>query len=712
MKKMIGASLWIAAMLVLASPSQAQEPKPYDGSWESLQKMPVPAWFDDGKVGIFIHWGPYSVIGYRQGGRGYAEHVPKQLYSGADHYYPYMQKRWGATPPEFGYKDIIPEFKAENWDPEAWAKLFKEVGFKYCVMTAEHHDGWANWDSDLTPWNAMDKGPKRDLVGDLGKALKDQGLKFAPSYHRERHQTFFAKKLYKVIAEPQDAVAEEIRRVPEAASLYGPFGLTKEFVDDYVARWKEIQTKYKPDFLWMDDIPIWTRDGNQVLAGQAKPEVQYFYDQCRLMITDFMNDGAARGADVYVNNKGGNRNWPAGVGCLEKDNLKLKVIGPKWESCTTFGTSFGYLEGDTYKSIERVIHEMVEVISRNGNFLVNIGPKADGTIAEPQMERLMAMKHWLSVNGDAIYGSRYWKESEQKDERLAFTTNGKKLYAIKLARPDKPFVITGTAGWAAEKIQSVRLLGSNASVVSRMTPAGLEITPPSELGESDYAWTFEIVTDENQHRPNVIVHDSDDALKGTKAVDLEGRDVSTGMKHPSVKSFTMPGSTVITESASDADGFKKLPVPTASNATVTANLKTSNKPLKSLTDGKLAPTAGPIFKNGIHNGTYKMDLGAAKPVAAITTWSYNRAGVRGAQKLTLYGSDSAQDPGWDVSKLTPLCTIDTGKTKADYTATSLRVAAGGSLGNFRWIIWAVSPVSPTGGGENTAFQELNVTVAN
>ena len=259
------------------------------------------------------------------------------------------------------------------------------------------------------------------------------------------------------------------------------------------------------------------------LAGKAKPEVQYFYDQCRLMITDFMNDGAARGVEVYVNNKGGNRNWPDGVGCLEKDNLKLKVIGPKWESCTTFGTSFGYLEGDRYKSIESILHEMIEVISRNGNFLVNIGPKPDGTIPEPQMERLMAMKRWLKINGDAIYGSRYWKESEQRDEHLAFTTNGKKLYAIKLTRPEAPFVITGTAGWNAEKVKSVRLLGLSADVSSQMTQQGLKIMPPADLGESDYAWSFEIVTDETQHHPNVIVRNSDKALKGTKAVDLEGR---------------------------------------------------------------------------------------------------------------------------------------------------------------------------------------------
>lgn len=501
---------------------KTQPAKPYDGSWESLQKMPVPGWFDDGKIGIFIHWGPYSTIGYRKGGRGYAEHVPKMIYEDSKHYFPYVNKRWGATPPEFGYKDIIPEFKAEKWDPEAWAKLFNDVGFKYVVMTAEHHDGWANWDSDLTPWNAMDKGPKRDLVGDLGKALKKYDLKYAPSYHRERHASFFTTAKYKVNAKARDVIKEEIKRMPEAASLYGPFGIDKAFVDDYVARWKEIQAKYEPDFLWIDDIPIWTRDGNNVLKGKAKPEVQYFYDQCRLMITDFMNDGAARGAEVYVNNKGANRNWPDGVGNLEKDNLKLKVIGPKWQSCTTFGSSFGYLENDTYKDIDKVIHEMVEVISRNGNFLVNIGPKADGTIPEPQMERLLAMKAWLSVNGEAIYGSRYWKESEQKKEHLAFTTKGKKLFAIKLQKPEKPFVITGTAGWSEDQVKSVRLLGSDAKVVSEMTAKGLKITPPEDLGKSEYAWSFEILTDAEQHHSNVVEKDASRALKGTKKVDLDG----------------------------------------------------------------------------------------------------------------------------------------------------------------------------------------------
>ena len=392
------------------------------------------------------------------------------------------------------------------------------------VFTAEHHDGWANWDSELTPWNAMNKGPKRDLVGDLGKALRKQGLKYAPSYHRERHTGFFARDQYAVHSEPLPDIAEEIARDPEAAMLYGPeFSYSKAYVDDYVARWQEIEAKYQPDMLWMDDFPIYTRDGNKVRAGTAKPEIQYFDDQVRGMITGFMNQGAARGQAVYVNNKGGSRNWPDGVGCLEKDNLKMKVIGPKWQSCTTFGTSFGYLDGDRYKKVEDVIHEMIEVISRNGNFLINIGPKADGTIPEPQVERLRAMGDWLAINGDAIYGTRYWKVSDQQSEHLVFTTRGKNLYAIKLHEPNKAFTVEASAGWGADTVKSVKLLGSTAAVQWEMTPDGLKITPPENLGRSLYAWTFEIVTDKQQHAPNVIVQDATEALKNTRKVDLEGR---------------------------------------------------------------------------------------------------------------------------------------------------------------------------------------------
>ncbi len=351
---------------------------------------------------------------------------------------------------------------------------------------------------------------------------------------------------------------------------------------------------------------------------------------------------------------------------------------------------------------------MVEVISRNGNFLVNIGPKPDGTIPAPQMERLMAMKRWLKINGEAIYGSRYWKESEQRDEDLAFTTNGKTLYALKLKKPDHPFVITGTAGWDRENVISVRLLGSDAKVSWQMTSAGLKIAPPTDLGQSEHAWAFEVVTDQNQHHPNVIVRDEDKALRGTTKVDLEGRAAPMVSEHPPTKPFVQAGAKVVMESVSSPDHFERVSLPRASGHKVVTNRPTANEPLRTLTDGRIAGNFGPIFGNGVHNGTYKMDLGAVRSVSAISSWSHNQAGRRGAQKFTIYGSDAATDPGWDLRKLTPLATVHTGVAKNKFTATSLRAANSGTLGEFRWIIWAVSPVTNRGAGENTAFQELSV----
>ena len=496
----------LSAFLIAQLPARAADP--YDGSWESLQKMPVPAWFDDGKIGIFIHWGPYSVLGYIKGDRGYAEQVPKAIYSDPKHLYPLLKQRFGAAPPEFGYKDMVEHFKAEKWDPEAWATLFEEVGAKYVVLTAEHHDGWANWDSDLTPWNAMDKGPKRDLVGELGAAVRKRGLKYAPSTHRERHHMYFSSKNYVADGEPFPDIAKEIELHPEAASLYGPFDLNKAFADDYVARWKEIEKKYQPDFLWIDDIPLWTRDGNNVPKGEAKPEIQYFYDQLRLMITGFMNQAAARGQEVYLNNKGGKLNWPEGVGCREKDNLRLAQIGPKWQSCTTFGTSFGYLaaeEADDYpytkKNAGEVIHEMIEVVSRNGNFLINIGPRADGTIPEGMERRLLAIGRWLAINGEAIYGTRPWKKfgeglatappqgasrrrPEQPINGIRFTAGQDAVYAILLEWPADGKIslqsFASGAGLLTAAPTAVTLLGHAHPLKWSRTADGLRVELPAE----------------------------------------------------------------------------------------------------------------------------------------------------------------------------------------------------------------------------------------
>lgn len=177
-------------------------------------------------------------------------------------------------------------FKAEKWNPDNWAELFAQAGARYVVLTAEHHDGYALWDSELTPWCATKVGPQRDLVGDLCEAVREKGMKFTPSYHRERHPGFFGRQQFALKSEPLPNIAEEIERMPKAAELYGPFEYSDAFIEDYVARWKEMERKYRPDFMWLDHVPVfhrkWCRDADD-------PRIRKFREACNRMIADYFN---------------------------------------------------------------------------------------------------------------------------------------------------------------------------------------------------------------------------------------------------------------------------------------------------------------------------------------------------------------------------------------------------------------------------------------
>jgi len=499
----------------------------YTYDWDSLKQAPVPVWFDDAKFGIFVHWGPYSVAGFTPTGTGYAEHFPKNMYAEPETHYPFLKERFGATPPNFGYKDIISLFKAEKWDPDAWANLFQRAGARYVVLTGEHHDGFAMWNSDLTDWCATKIGPKRDLVGDLAKAVRAKGMKFAPSYHRERHTGFYAMEQFAPESPPRPDVAEEIRRNPAATSLYGPFSYSDEFIADYVARWKELQRKYHPDFMWLDNIPIFFKAPND-------PQTHKFQDACLYMIADYLNAAQGQGQEVYFNNKGGNLNWPEGVGCREKDNLQLPTIGPKWQNPATLGTSFGYMkaeeEQDAYKSPAELVHLLCDVVSKNGNLLLNIGPRADGTIPDGMQRRLLAIGDWLDVNGEAIYNTRPWKifgEGSQSSEplgkkgkptttknkykvgkaedandasdiRFTRSKDNKTLFAIVLGKQLAGNSVTitslATGGIGADtQISKVELLGSKGVIKWRRDASKLVITFPEAMPkQAELAAVFRI----------------------------------------------------------------------------------------------------------------------------------------------------------------------------------------------------------------------------
>jgi alpha-L-fucosidase len=470
---------------------------PFRPDWESLQAYQIPDWYQDAKFGIFIHWGVYSVPAFG------SEWYPRLMYVQGSDEYKHHLATYG-TQDKFGYKDFVPRFKAENFDPAAWARLFKEAGAKYVIPVFEHHDGFAMYDSGLSDWTAAKMGPHRDLMGDLAKAVRAEGLHLGASSHRVEHNFFLGvgRSFASDINDPKYAAfygpAHPWMEAKNGTPLANDFTfVSKAWTDDWLARSAEIVEKYHPEIIYFD---WWI--GQASVRGNLSRFAAFYY-----------NESLKRGVPVgVINYKDFAMQDHSAV--LDVERGQLAGIRPlHWQTDTSVSNkSWGYIENDTFKSPEFIIHQLVDIVSKNGNLLLNIGPRSDGTILEGVQQVLRDIGGWLKVNGEAIYGTRPWKiygegptkitegafhDTDTKPytaEDFRFTKKGDALYAIELVWPSNREAVIHSLGKTVlgdMKIGSVQLLGSDAKLSFEQRDDGLHIQLP-EQNPGKYAYAFRI----------------------------------------------------------------------------------------------------------------------------------------------------------------------------------------------------------------------------
>ncbi len=459
----------------------------YEKDWASLGKHnESPDWFKEAKLGIYFHWGIYSVPAFHD------EWYPRYMHLENHRVYKHHVETYG-HPSEFGYHDFVPMFKAEQFDPEKWATLFKKAGAKFAGPVAEHHDGFAMWDSEITPWNAMDKGPKRDVTGELKKAFTSKGMKFITAFHHARNlqRNTELNGTNWLSHYPYMEGMPPTSKDSTLAYLYGNIPAEKWHKEVWLGKLKEVIDNYQPDIIWFDFVL-------DAIPENYRKEFAAYY----------LNEAEKLDKEVVIVRK--QHDLPLSMSVMDLEQSRKNVIGTKaWMTDATISNgSWSYKEDLGVKSSTDVLHMLIDIVSKNGVLLLNVSPMASGVIPENQEKCLLEMGAWLEKYGEAIYGTEAWytfgegptKEPEghfgnhkafhkikYSNKDIRYTTKDYNIYGIVMGDivPNKEILLTAFAKKNIKdnvKIESVSILGSDEKIEwSIDTKEGLKVKLPSKV---------------------------------------------------------------------------------------------------------------------------------------------------------------------------------------------------------------------------------------